>query len=79
MVWPDGGLDSLLKRGAIGLACNLALMGFVGESQEKLGVGPDEAKKLIFDSLVPTIIVQPSGIFAVTRAQEAGCNYIRAT
>jgi len=29
--------------------------------------------------LVPGVMIQPSGIFAVIRAQEAGCAYVRAS
>jgi intracellular sulfur oxidation DsrE/DsrF family protein len=29
--------------------------------------------------LIPGIVLQPSGVFAVLRAQEAGCNYILAS
>ena len=39
----------------------------------------EEARKTVLANLVPGVIVMPSGIFAVTRAQEAGCQYIRAS
>jgi intracellular sulfur oxidation DsrE/DsrF family protein len=29
--------------------------------------------------VVPGVILQPSGVFGVLRAQEAGCNYILAS
>ncbi|MEJ7813357.1 MAG: hypothetical protein WKG32_23315 [Gemmatimonadaceae bacterium] len=79
IVWPDGGLDTLIGRGATVLACNLALMGFAGRLATKWKVKSADVQKELRESLVPGVIVMPSGIFAVARAQEAGCNYIRAT
>ena len=79
MVWPDGGLDTLISRGCTVLACNLALMGQTGRVAEKLKLPREEARKLVFDNLLSGVIVMPSGIFAIGRAQEAGCHYIRST
>jgi intracellular sulfur oxidation DsrE/DsrF family protein len=42
-------------------------------------VSPDAARATVLAHLVPGVVVMPNGIFAVTRAQEAGCRYIRAT
>jgi intracellular sulfur oxidation DsrE/DsrF family protein len=30
-------------------------------------------------NLVPGVILQPTGVYAVHRAQEAGCTFIRST
>jgi hypothetical protein len=79
MLWPDGGLDTLIARGAIVLACNLALRRAIALVQRADKVSTDEARKTVLANLVPGVIVMPSGIFAVTRAQEAGCQYIRAS
>jgi hypothetical protein len=78
-IWPDGGLDALIARGAIVLACNLALSGYVGIVAHKTGMSREDARKLVFDKMVPGVIVQPSGIFAVSRAQEAGAGFLRST
>jgi hypothetical protein len=78
MLWPDGGLDTLLKRGAIGLCCNLALFRIVGMIRERDKVEPKAAREKALANLVPGMIVLPSGIFAVARAEAAGCQYIRA-
>ena len=77
--WPDGGLDTLISKGAIVLACDLALGRFAGEVMKKSGLSRDDARKKVMDNLVPGVVVQPSGVFGVIRAQQAGCNYIRAT
>jgi hypothetical protein len=79
MLWPDGGLDTLIARGAIVLACNLALRRAVSLVQRADRVTPDVARRTVLANLLPGVVVMPSGIFAVTRAQEAGCQYIRAT
>ena len=79
LVWPDGGLDTLISRGAVVLACHLALSGLASQLAKKEGLTSAEMRKKVMASLVPGTIVLPSGIYAVARAQEAGCNYIRAT
>ncbi|HET6679998.1 MAG TPA: hypothetical protein VFG84_02275 [Gemmatimonadaceae bacterium] len=79
IVWPDGTLDRLIERGAIVLVCNLATLRVVRQVATKLKVPTDEARELVFNNMVPGTIHMPSGIFAVARAQEAGCHYIRAT
>jgi hypothetical protein len=79
LIWPDGGLDTLIGRGAIALCCNLALFRLVSmvAKKDKIETGPAREKALA--NLVQGVIVQPSGIFAVARAEAAGCQYIRAT
>ena len=69
-------IPKFIEAGGIVLACNLAFMDPVSivEKQEKLK--HDEAEKKARTFLLPGVILQPSGIFAVLRAQEAGCNYI---
>lgn len=79
LVWADGALDRLIGRGAIVLVCNLATLRVVRQVAAKLRIPADEARTLVFDNMVPGTILMPSGIFAVGRAQEAGCHYIRAT
>jgi hypothetical protein len=79
VIWPDGGLDALIGRGAIVLACNLALRRAVSIVAKADRVSPDAARATVLAHLVPGVVVMPNGIFAVTRAQEAGCRYIRAT
>ncbi|HEU4643232.1 MAG TPA: hypothetical protein VFS44_12330 [Gemmatimonadaceae bacterium] len=79
LVWPDGGLDTLIGKGAIVLVCNVALMALAGviakDTKQTQSAVADELK----GALVPGVIRMPSGVFAVTRAEEAGCHYIRGT
>lgn len=79
MIWPDGSFDALLGRGAIGLCCNIALFRLVSMVAKHDKVDPKAAREKVLANLVPGVIVQPSGIFAVARAQQAGCHYIRAS
>jgi hypothetical protein len=75
----DGGLDSLIARGVTVLVCNLALMRFGGKLAKAANISAEEARTTITAALVPGCIRQPSGIFAVARAQEAGCHFLRST
>jgi hypothetical protein len=66
--------------GGIVLACNLAFSLFVVDlvkKDDKLQTADAEAAAKKY--LMPGVIMQPSGVFAVLRAQEAGCNYILAS
>lgn len=72
-------LDKFLERGGVALACDLALRVLVQPIVQRVaGVGPDEAYTLARAGLQPGVILQPSGMFAVLRAQEAGAFYFRA-
>ncbi len=72
-------LDRFLAAGGIALACNLALQDMAALVAKVDGVGEAEAMKRARDGMVPGVILQPSGVFAVFRAQEAGAMYLRAS
>lgn len=78
---PEGSpysLETFMKRGGIVLACNLAFGQMVYDvgKQEKLQGAEARTRALTY--LVPGVILQPSGVFGVHRAQAAGCSYIMA-
>jgi hypothetical protein len=77
--FPDGGLDTLLARGATVLCCNLALMRWAGTLAKAQGIGREQAEQAMIDSVLPGIIRMPSGVFATARAEEAGCHFLRST
>ena len=78
MTGAEGGLDRLIQRGAVVLACNYALKGYGYRlKQKEPALSMDEANKIIRDNVLPGVIVMPNGIFAVGCAQEAGAKYIR--
>jgi hypothetical protein len=78
LLWPDGGVDTLMKRGQTVLACNMALRHMSGLAAEKAKVEAKEVYTEMRANLLPGVILMPSGIFAVTRAQEAGCRLMYA-
>jgi intracellular sulfur oxidation DsrE/DsrF family protein len=71
-------VEQLMARGAIVLACNFALMGQAQMLRQKENLSQADALREIRAAVRPGIYVMPNGIFAVGRAQEAGCAYLRA-
>ncbi len=76
---PNGSMDALISRGMIVLACNLALMRQAGPLSKALGISREDAQQKLIAGLVPGVIRMPSGVFATTRAEEAGCGFLRST
>ena len=72
-------LDKFMARGGIALACNLAFQDCVELIKSKEGANDADARKQALTYLVPGVIMQPSGVFAAIRAQEAGATYLRAS
>ncbi|AHG91615.1 hypothetical protein J421_4078 [Gemmatirosa kalamazoonensis] len=72
-------LDRFIKRGGIVLACNLALDDMVGKIAAREGGAVPALRQEAVASFVPGVILQPSGVFAALRAQDAGCKYLRAS
>jgi hypothetical protein len=72
-------LDKFISRGGIVLACNLALDDMIELVSKKDGTSGDVARKTAIAGFVPGVILQPSGVFAALRAQDAGCKYLRAS
>jgi hypothetical protein len=83
--WPDlppeianGVLPKVLGAGIV-LACNLAFQEVVEKVKADMKLDDTKAREMALGHLVPGVILQPSGVFAVTRAQEAGCVYMLAS
>ena len=78
--WADYSLERFIAQGGTVLACNLAFGEVVYRvrTEDKLKTR-EEAVARAKEMLIPGIILQPSGIFAALRAQEAGCHYIMAS
>jgi hypothetical protein len=72
-------LDKFIARGGIALGCNLAFADCVELVKSKENVDDATARKQAIGYLVPGVILQPSGVFAAIRAQEAGAIYLRAS
>lgn len=75
----QAGLMKQLGRGVTVLACNLALQDCVDLIARTDKVDAAAARKAALGYLVPGVILQPSGVFAATRAQEAGASYVKAS
>ena len=72
-------LRKQLDRGVVVLACNLALEDCIDLIKTTDKVSDEAARKAAIGYLVPGVILQPSGVFAVVRAQEAGAAYVKAS
>jgi intracellular sulfur oxidation DsrE/DsrF family protein len=70
-------LAMLQKRGVIALVCNIAANNWASSLAEAAKRDVAEVKKEVFSNLTPGTIVVPSGVFALMRAQNAGCAYMR--
>jgi hypothetical protein len=71
-------IPKFISDGNIVLACNLAFGAVIDVVKKEEKLTRDEAEKAARSCLLPGVILQPSGVFAVLRAQEAGCHYILA-
>lgn len=78
-VMPGAGVDGLIARGVIVLACNLALMRHAGPLAKAEGISREQAQQALIASVLPGVIRMPSGVFATSRAEEAGCVFLRST
>jgi intracellular sulfur oxidation DsrE/DsrF family protein len=79
IVSPAATLESLLASGAIVLACNKAAMRIANQMAAKLNRDVEEVRAEVRNNLVPGVLLQPSGIYAVLRAQDVGCAFIKST
>ncbi len=68
----------IAERGVVMVACNLALKVVSAKTAEKIGVTLEQARKEFLNGLFEGVFLAPSGVFAVNRAQEAGCTYCYA-
>ena len=67
-------------KGVIYLACNLAFnLDVVPKVEQADKVSTEEATKIAKSHILPGVLLQPSGVFAATRAQEAGAQYVKAS
>lgn len=71
-------LPAFMASGGIVLACNLAFGDMVEYLQKADKLARADARKRALEYLIPGVILQPSGGFAVLRAQQAGCGYLLA-
>jgi hypothetical protein len=71
-------VDRYIGRGVIVLACNMALSGQSHTLSQRESIDQAEAHRQIRAAVRPGVYVMPNGVFAIGRAQDAGCGYLRA-
>lgn len=72
-------LPAFIASGGIVLACNFAFGDMVTRFQDADKLSREDARKRALEHLIPGVILQPSGVFAALRAQQAGCSYLMAS
>jgi hypothetical protein len=79
--WSDGGtpLRALQDRGLISLVCNVATENWGRSIAERMSKPVDEVQRDLRQNLTPGAIMVPSGIYALIRAQNAGCAWMPGT
>lgn len=75
----DSSLRGQMASGSVVLACNAAFQQCIDTIATKDKVGNEEARKRAISYLIPGVIMQPSGVFAVILAQNSGAHYIKAS
>ncbi|MEP6999360.1 MAG: hypothetical protein ABI969_02700 [bacterium] len=78
LMMPGMAVDKLFARGVQVTCCNVALTVLSGLLSKNAGVTPEVAKKEWVAGLIPGVVLVPSGVLAVNRAQEKGCTYCSA-
>jgi intracellular sulfur oxidation DsrE/DsrF family protein len=73
----DSKLESLLPRGLTILVCNRAAMNWAQGFAEKFKRDVEQVRNDVRTGLVPGALLMPNGIFAIVRAQNAGCAYLK--
>ena len=72
-------LDAFVESGGIVLACNYAFgRSIVGPEARKSGLDQAAAREVALKQVIPGVILQPSGFFAVIEAQRSGCHFFPA-
>jgi hypothetical protein len=72
------GIVELLKTGTLVGACDVAMTVYSSGAAAKMGMDPAAVKKDWIAGLLPGVVLVPSGVMAVARAQELGARYIFA-
>ena len=76
---PSATISWFASHGHILLGCNLATLGWAGSFAQAAGLDSKTVYEDLKANLVPGMILQPNGIYAVHRAQEAGCTYFKSS
>jgi len=72
------GVKTLQERGAMFCVCNMAISVYSGFTAQRMELDPETVRKDWLSGILPGIQVVPSGVWAVSRAQEKNCAYCYA-
>ena len=72
---PGMGVDELITKGVLIGVCNIALTFNSMRMAKETGMQAEAIKKDWVANLLPGVLIVPSGVIAVNRAQEKGCAY----
>lgn len=72
-------MSAFIAAGGIALACGWSFGGAASRIVKVDKLERAAARARASEMLLPGVILQPNGIFAALRAQEAGCSYILAS
>lgn len=75
---PGLGIAELLKTGTLVGACDIAMTVYSSGAATKMGMDPAVVRKEWVAGLLPGVVLVPSGVMAVARAQELGASYVFA-
>jgi len=70
-------IEPLVARGVTILVCNRAAMGLASTLAKRANKPVEEVQADIRSGLVPGAVLMPNGVFALIRAQNAGCALYR--
>jgi hypothetical protein len=69
-------IPAFIAEGGVVLACQLAFGDIVDQYKAKDKLSDADADKKARAHILPGVILQPSGFFAVLKAQDEGCKYM---
>ena len=72
------GIKALQARGVMFCVCEMAIAVYSGMIAKGMNLNAEDVKKDWFSGLLPGIQPVPSGVWAISRAQEKGCAYCYA-
>ena len=74
----EGQIDGFIKSGGIVLACGFAFGFMVSLEAKAQGKSAGDVRPEVLKEVVPGVLIQPSGFFALLEAQRNGCGLFPA-
>ena len=68
---------ALQARGVVVLGCNRAVQGLSGHIASETRASAEAVQHEVMNAILPGVILQPNGLYALARAQDVGCGVIR--